>query len=172
MMDIRKWGLASFLSLLLLAGQARAAPEVGWWWNEAESGRGYTMEVQGDKLFIVAFMYDDAGHPVWYYSAGTMAAPTTYAGPWLQFADGQTLTGPYRPPGELVVVGELDLEFKAPDEATLTFRDAATATGPRADLKKGPKIIQIKRQFRTNKPSAARPERWTGAFVIEDETRL
>lgn len=143
-----------------------SAVDNGWWWNEAESGRGYTIEVQGDKVFVVAFMYDAAGNPVWYYSAGTMSTPTTYSGPWLQFAGGQTLTGAYRPPGVPVVVGQLGIEFTAADQATLTFVDTPAVTAPPGNHLKQFKTFQIGRQFK--KVKAPRPERWKASFVIVD----
>ncbi|MFO1304723.1 MAG: hypothetical protein U1F54_13405 [Burkholderiales bacterium] len=143
-------------------GESTAEP--GWWWNDAESGRGYSIEVQGDKLFMVAFMYDAAGHPVWYFSAGAMSTPTTYAGSWLQFSGGQTQGGPYRPPGDPVVVGQVGIEFTGADQATLSLVDASAASDTAA--KKG-KIIAIKRQF--PKPKAPPPSRWMAAFEIEDK---
>jgi hypothetical protein len=146
---------------------ADTAPEGGWWWNDAESGRGYSIEVQGDKLFAVAFMYDAAGNPVWYYSAGTMSSPTRYAGPWLQFGGGQTLTGPYRPPGTPVVVGQLGIEFTAPDEATVTFSDAAGATESPIASRKQQKTFTVRPQF--PKPKPPLPTRWTAAFEIEEK---
>ena len=73
-------------------------PETGWWWNEAESGRGYSVEVQGPNAFVVGFMYEEGGNPIWYFSAGPMVTPTRYEGDWLQFSGGQTLAGPYQPP--------------------------------------------------------------------------
>ena len=39
-------------------------PETGWWWNDAESGRGFSVEVQGSHMFAVSFMYDEAGNPL------------------------------------------------------------------------------------------------------------
>jgi len=147
-------------------GPEAFTPENGWWWNEAESGRGYSFEVQGDKLFVVAFMYDAAGNPVWYYSTGTMTTPTTYAGPWLQFAGGQTLTGAYRPPGTPAVVGQLGIEFTAVDQATLTL-NTPTATEPPGGLQKKSNIFTVKRQFK--KPKLPRPKGWIGEFVIEDK---
>lgn len=108
-------------------GPATYQPESGWWWNSAESGSGYSIEVQGNNLFFVGFMYDSAGNPVWYYSAGAMSTPTTYTGTLLQFANGQTLTGPYHPPGAPTTTGSLTLAFTAPDAATLTFSGAAAS---------------------------------------------
>ncbi len=145
-------------------GVPESTVEPGWWWNDAESGRGYSIEVQGDKLFIVAFMYDAAGNPVWYFSAGTMSTPTTYSGQWLQFSGGQTQGGPYRPPGEPVVVGQVGIEFTGADQATLTLVDASAASGP---VGKKSKIFPIKRQFPKVKQEL--PPRYSAAFEIVDE---
>jgi photosystem II stability/assembly factor-like uncharacterized protein len=80
------------------SGASSAGFESGWWWNASEAGRGYSIEVQGNRLFMVGFMYDDAGNPLWYLSEGTLANGTTYQSVWQQVANGQTLTGAYRPP--------------------------------------------------------------------------
>lgn len=104
-------------------GNASFQPQSGWWWDPAESGRGYSVEVQGGKLFLVAFMYDDAGNPVWYFSAGPLLSPTHYEGEWLQFANGQTLAGPYKPPADPTPVGLLSLDFTDTTQADATFID-------------------------------------------------
>ncbi len=122
----------------------------GWWWNPEESGRGYTLERQGDTLVVAGFMYDEAGKPVWYLSAGPMSSPTTYSGPWLRFANGQTMTGPYQPPTAPVTAGKLDIEFTATNEATMTFESPAAAPASTRDIAtKAGKVIKVpvKRQF-------------------------
>jgi len=144
------------------AGTAAFGADSGWWWNEAESGRGYSIEVQGDKIFVVSFMYDAAGRPVWYYSAGTMTSPTTYSGPWLQFSGGQTLLGPYQPPGTPVEVGQLSLQFTATDQATLTFQDARAATPTPGDVRKQSKVINVKREFKPK--DRPLPAGWKGGI--------
>ncbi len=101
-------------------------PFTGWWWNPAESGSGYSVELQGDTIFIVGYMYETDGRPVWYLSAGKMSSPSTYSGPLLQFANGQTMAGPYQPPSASVTVGMLGVEFIAQDEANFTFSDSAS----------------------------------------------
>jgi hypothetical protein len=127
------------------AGTAAFQPLNGWWWNEAESGRGYSIEVQGDSLFVVAFMYDDAGSPVWYYSAGNMASPTTYEGPWLRFAGGQTITGPYRPPTPPVEVARLSIAFRGDDEADFTFTAVDPAAAAQAKAQNQRTTLAIER---------------------------
>jgi hypothetical protein len=116
-------------------------PHTGWWWNPAQSGRGFSVEVQGNSAFIVAFMYDVSGNPVWYFSAGPMSSPTHFESDWLQFAGGQTMSGPYHPPAAPQNVGRLAVDFSGKESATLTF------TGPAASAKTGakggPKIIVV-----------------------------
>lgn len=79
------------------AERVSTVPESGWWWNPAESGRGWAIETQGRALFGVGFLYDSQGNPVWYATQGELAAPDRYVGTWIEFAGGQTLTSPYRP---------------------------------------------------------------------------
>ena len=123
-------------------------PETGWWWNDAESGRGYSIEVQGSHLFIVSFMYDDAGNPVWYFSAGPMSAPNRYDGDVLLLSGGQTLNGPYRAPTS-TPIGRMTIDFVATDDATITFTDGASqkATRSHATLKRGSGNIRARVQI-------------------------
>ncbi len=97
-------------------------PETGWWWNEAESGRGFAVEIQGNTLFMAGYMYDDGGNPIWYVTTGTMASPTLYQNAWLQFANGQTLTGPFKQ-NQLINgnAGGITLQFNSTTTATLTL---------------------------------------------------
>lgn len=106
------------------AGASSFQPESGWWWNASESGRGFTLEVQGNKLFIGGYMYDDQGNPVWYISAGNMMSSTLYQGQWEQYANGQTLTGSYKKPDQVNgAVGNITIEFTSRSTATLTLPD-------------------------------------------------
>lgn len=106
------------------AGASSFQPESGWWWNESESGRGFTLEVQGNKLFIGGYMYDDPGNPIWYISAGNMTSATLYQGQWEQYANGQTLTGLYQKPDQVNGnVGSITVNFTSRSTATLTLPD-------------------------------------------------
>lgn len=105
-------------------GAPAFSPYIGWWWNPNESGSGYSVEVQGSNLFVVGFMYDDSGRPIWYFSAGPMTDATTYHGDVLQFANGQTIGGPYKPPGTPANVATLDIQFVDETHATFTFNGA------------------------------------------------
>src|ERR1700734_524864 len=59
-------------------GSATAQPagsaQTGWWWNPAESGRGFAIEVQGNQMYLAGYMYDSAGNPTWYVASGAMSS--------------------------------------------------------------------------------------------------
>jgi hypothetical protein len=150
------------------SGVAPFQPDTGWWSNPAENGRAYSIEVQGDSLFAGAYMYDDSGNPVWYYSSGRMATPTTFEGQWLQSANGQTMGGPWRAPGAPIAVGGLSIAFTAIDEASLTFTPNAAAVAARAQPKSG-SIVNVRRT-RPVRPNPL-PARFDGNFAqtISDE---
>jgi len=105
------------------SGTPAFQPETGWWWNAAESGRGFTIEIQGNTLFMAGYMYDASGNPIWYGTSGTMSSSMLYQGTWQQYANGQTLTGTYHPPSNPGNVGAVTLQFTNATEATLTLPD-------------------------------------------------
>jgi hypothetical protein len=145
-------------------------PFSGWWWNPDESGSGYSVELQGTKLFIVGFMYDDSGRPVWYYSAGSMSSDTTYSGAVLQFANGQTIGGPYHPPTTPTTVAMLDIAFSGMDEATFTFTEGSAAAASASFTKAGrSKTKSTQPQF-PKKGTYVLPHQFRGSFSQDQKT--
>jgi hypothetical protein len=115
-------------------------PKTGWWWNPDESGSGYSIEIQGNHMFIVAFMYTETGDPVWYFSAGPMSSPTHFESDWLELSGGQTLGGPYRLPTSRML-GRVAIDFATEDSATIVFMESSatqSATTALKSLKVGP----------------------------------
>ena len=106
------------------SGTPSFKPESGIWWNAAESGRGFLVEVQGSSLWMGGYMYDGSGNPVWYSTAGPMTSSTLYQGRLDQYSGGQTLTGAYQPPGAAANAGTVTLQFSGTTTATLTLPDA------------------------------------------------
>jgi hypothetical protein len=96
-------------------------PQTGWWWNPNESGRGFAVEVQNGTMYFAGYMYDGIGNPIWYLSTGAMNG-STYQGELTQYANGQTLTGPYQVPSEINPdVGQMTLQFTDTADATFTL---------------------------------------------------
>jgi cytochrome c553 len=103
---------------------ATGYPEPGIWWNPAEGGRGFVLDVQGTQLLVGAYLYDTDGTPAWLTTNGPMPTRFRFEGDWYRFVDGQTLRGAYRasrrvePP-----VGRVVIDFESPRAGTLTLPD-------------------------------------------------
>ena len=88
-------------------------PETGWWWNTAEGGRGYSMEVRGNSIFFAAFHYDVSGRSTWHVATG----PTSLDGslysnkPLYAVSGGQTLGGAYAGKPNVIEMGKITLAF-------------------------------------------------------------
>ena len=95
------------------------APETGWWWNKNEGGRGFSIEAQGNHLFMAGYLYDVSGRATWTISGGLNSLDgSLYNSTLATYSNGQTLTGSYRAPG---VTG-------SPGPITLSFTDARNGT--------------------------------------------
>ncbi len=111
---------------LMMASQAKAfTPESGFWWNPNEPGSGYTIEIQDNFLFIIAYVYDDLGNPIWYTAAQTMEGNAifdseldyTYNGPCIDC----NYTQPITIEGER---GPITITFISESTAELQFQGA------------------------------------------------
>ncbi|MBI1774887.1 MAG: hypothetical protein HYR63_06020 [Proteobacteria bacterium] len=106
-------------------GASASAPQSGWWWNAAEGGRGYFLEVQGTKLFLAGYMYETTGRAVWYVSLGDLVTgaggTSTFTGTLTEYAGGQSLTGAYQPPNTSTSRGQISIQFSSATQGTLTL---------------------------------------------------
>lgn len=107
----------------LASGPASGMPETGWWWNPAEPGRGFFLEVQGTTLFLAMFLYDDRGEPVWYASQNAMVSTSLFQGRLTEHGGGQTLVGAYRAPTSASDRGAISVSFASRTTGTLTLPD-------------------------------------------------
>jgi hypothetical protein len=106
------------LSTAPLASQ----PENGWWWNPQESGRGYFLEWQGNTLFMAAYMYDAQGNPLWYLSSTPSTSLRSYSNTWWQYANGQTMSGAYRPASQINNnVAPVTIQFQGAETGIMTL---------------------------------------------------
>jgi len=98
-------------------------PQTGWWWNQAEDGRGYTIESTGEKLFFAAYLYDISGRSTWYIAAGpTSIDGSLFVGDLESYTNGQTLSGAFRSPVRPPVLnGKITLAFNDELNGTLVW---------------------------------------------------
>ena len=54
------------------------APQTGWWWNPAEDGRGFSVEVHGNNIFFAGFLYDASGRSTWHVATGPASMDGSY----------------------------------------------------------------------------------------------
>jgi hypothetical protein len=141
---------------------ATFTPFVGWWWNPAESGRGMSVELQGQHMFIGVYMYEEDGRPVWYVADAMMSTPKRFVAPLLQFANGQTMSGSYRAPTAPRTVGTITVDFSGPDRAMVTLSDDAPTPGVAGAKAGRSKMFVIEPQKKKN--PADRPARFFGNF--------
>ncbi len=121
--------MARLLSALLLAGlfivaaPARAfTPESGWWWNPAQPGIGFSIEIQDDFVFMVAFAYNQGGGATWYAAEGRMADNAYFSAPLYRRDNGTCLGCPFVPPSGTYAVGaNVTVEFDTETTAELTW---------------------------------------------------
>jgi hypothetical protein len=140
-------------------GSASFQPS-GWWWNPNESGRGFSIEVQGSTLDVVAFMYDGNGNPVWYISSGPMSSTTHYSGRLDQIGGGQTMSGSYKMPTTDVAVGSITIDFASLQSGTITLSDVVPAG---ASTLKSEVVIPIEPQLSDPPLTDVAPE-WSGVY--------
>ncbi len=123
-MRYSKWLGALYVlgCLCLQTGQVQAAPESGWWWNPSESGRGFSIDIQGGSLFMAGYLYDSSGRSTWLSSGGAMQSTTAYQGSLQGYRGGQTLTGAYQPAtATSPSPGNISLQFSDDTHGTLTW---------------------------------------------------
>jgi hypothetical protein len=115
-------------------GQAGFEPEPGWWWNPAEPGRGFAVEVRNGAMLLTAVLYDERGNPVWYVSHGPLVEDRVYRGRWLRLAGGMTMESGYRVPVETADAGAVAMRFADARAATLTLPDGRSLPISRFDF--------------------------------------
>lgn len=125
---VKKALLVAALALPLLA-QAQVVvqdfvPESGFYWNQSQSGRGYSIEVQDRYLFMVAYLYDEAGNPLWLIGQGPLsqiAGRYEVSGTLQRADDGQCLGCPVGEPVYSDTSIAFALSFDSPTSANLTL---------------------------------------------------
>lgn len=106
---------------------ASGRPVNGWWWDPAQAGRGYSIEIHDGRLFLGAFLYDQTGRAMWVVSTGRMSDPLHYTGQLVLHGGGPTLEESRRAPQPLGDLGTVRLTFTGPGAGSLTMPDGSVA---------------------------------------------
>src|ERR1700741_297676 len=110
--------IAALLAPLCFA----AAPQTGIWWNPAESGRGYSIDVQGSTLVLISYAYGTDGRMQWYYADGPLLnGGARWTGTLYRFDFGQPLNGNYVQPTNVGTSGVATIDFSSRIRGVLTL---------------------------------------------------
>jgi hypothetical protein len=96
-------------------------PQTGWWWNPLEGGRGFAIERQGYQLYLVAFLYDSTGAPLWLASTMSQQNDGSYSGIFSRFTGGQSLQGAFKQATATSTPANVAVTFNTPTTASITF---------------------------------------------------
>lgn len=115
---------------LLVCTSAHAfLPSTGIWYNPAESGRGYDIEIQGNTMAVATYVYDQSGKQLWYTSGGTYNEATrTFTSTFDSATGGQCFGCAYvNPTRHVGAGGTITIVFNSYESATLIFPGGSTA---------------------------------------------
>jgi hypothetical protein len=105
----------------VISNPAAPVPAPGWWWNAAEPGRGFSIEQQGDKVFMAAYLYETSGRATWYVAGPATITNGVMTAPLTAYGFGQTLTGGWRAPQTSTNVGTITLRVTDANNAVITW---------------------------------------------------
>jgi hypothetical protein len=95
-------------------------PQLGMWWNPAESGNGYSIGRSGSSIVITVFSYTPQGAPIWYLAFGPLIN-NTVTGTLNTFINGQCISCAYKPPTANSNDGTATVTFNSATSATMTL---------------------------------------------------
>jgi WD40 repeat protein len=118
----------NFDSQSFSGGGSSVTPEPGTWWNPAESGRSFNIEVRHGTLVLVAQVYDSSGAPTWLLASGPYDPTSgTFSGEFGTYSGGQCLGCTYRAPDfSPVNGGQVRVVFSTVTSGMLYFGDTST----------------------------------------------
>lgn len=112
--------LIGIASLLAAPVASAMLPDNGWYWNPAESGRGFNIEIQDNALFMSAFVYRPDGTAAWYVGGGPMSSDRAWSGDLYETANGQCIGCSHRAP-DLILSGRASITFTSERTASISL---------------------------------------------------
>lgn len=96
------------------------APLVGLWWNPAESGSGYAIDLEHGVVVVTIYSYNADGTPQWYLMYGPLIN-NTVSGPLTKYEGGQCISCAYKAPVPNGEDGMMTIVFTTPTTAAVSL---------------------------------------------------
>jgi hypothetical protein len=102
----------------LFAFAGSITPTVGLWWNPAESGSGYNIDIKHNVMVVTTYSYKANGDSEWYISTGRLIN-NVFTGSLDKARNGQCIGCPYTGSGVLGGSdGAITIQFSSPNSGT------------------------------------------------------
>lgn len=103
-------------------------PVVGLWWNPAESGSGYNIDVKHGVLVMTVFSYKATGEQEWYITSGPITNGS-FTGTLNRYVGGQCISCAYAGlPTDAGNAGIVTINFTSPVAATMLLPGGRVTT--------------------------------------------
>lgn len=120
--------LFAFAWLTAAASAFAFQPHTGQWWNPAESGSGYNIDVQNGVLVVTIFSYEASGDSEWYLAAAALTnTGRNFTATLDKYRNGQCISCAYA--GRPVLAGNdgtISISFSSETSATITLPGGRT----------------------------------------------
>ena len=114
-------------------------PQAGLWWNPAESGSGYALDVKHQVLVVTVYSYTSSGQPIWYLVSGPIIN-NTFVGTLDKYAGGQCISCAYIPAVVNGNDGMVTITFTSATSGTMMLPGGRTSVLNRRRFRQQPSI--------------------------------
>ena len=97
------------------------SPEAGLWWDTAQVGTGYSINVKHGVLVVTVYTYNEDGTATWYIASGPLTNNgQAFTGTLNRYTGGPgLLCGDVRPPAPAGTGGSITINFASPTAGTV-----------------------------------------------------
>jgi hypothetical protein len=119
--------MASILCLAWVGAASAIQPRTGNWWNVAEPGRAFNIEIQDGLLVLDVYAYQAGGMAQWYLASGPMTnSGQDFSGTLDKYVGGQCTSCSFTSPTLVGNDGAISIHFMSETSATVTLPGGVT----------------------------------------------
>jgi hypothetical protein len=100
-------------------------PQLGLWWNPAESGTGYSLDVKHGVLVVTIYSYTGTGEPIWYLASGPITN-NSFTATIDKYGGGPCISCTFKANAIRGNDGTISITFTSPITATVTLPGGRT----------------------------------------------
>lgn len=121
--------MASIVCVAWVGAASAIQPRTGNWWNPAEPGRAFNIEIQDGLLVLDVYAYQAGGMAQWYLASGAMTnSGQDFSGTLDKYVGGQCISCRFTSPTLVGNDGAISIHFMSETSATVTLPGNVTTT--------------------------------------------